>query len=124
MLMVPLDLISSSVRKVPLLADASAGSVVFAPQPASREAATVRLRKTAPIFLIKFFMEIPLFLIKFRESKHKKCRGFNQLPGKWRYDIPSEKSRFRCSKMYTNAPRHTDMPGRYAFDNKTVLHKN
>jgi len=26
--------------------------------------------------------------------------------------------------MYTNAPRHTDMPGRYAFDNKTVLHKN
>ena len=61
---------------------------------------------------------------KFRESKHKKCRGFNQLPGKWRYDIPSEKSRFRCNKMYTNAPRHTDMPGRYAFDNKTVLHKN
>jgi len=57
MLMVPLDLISSSVRKVPSLADASAGSVVFAPQPASREAATVRLRKTAPIFLIKFFME-------------------------------------------------------------------
>ena len=60
MLMVPLDLISSSVRKVPSLADASAGSVVFAPQPASREAATVRLRKTAPIFLIKFLMLIDL----------------------------------------------------------------
>ena len=84
MLMVPLDLISSSVRKVPLLADASAGSVVFAPQPASREAATVRLRKTAPIFLIRFFIKKSSLFVKinkFRESKHKKMPGLLVAPG-------------------------------------------
>ena len=83
MLMVPLDLISSSVRNAPLSADAS-GSVVFAPQPASREAATVRLRKTAPIFLIRFFIKKSSIFVKInksRESKHKKMPGLLVAPG-------------------------------------------